>query len=113
MDALLFEDEMYDKAGNPAKISDRSYAKAMAGSDKGKRIALVTEEGDITRGDESGDGFSETGIDSVSAIRTMREVENDSTIQGVILRINSPGGDGVASDDILHEAKRSARRSRW
>ena len=54
VDGLLYEDEMYDKAGNPSKISDRSYAKAEAGSDRGKRIALVTEEGDITRGDESG-----------------------------------------------------------
>ncbi|MGH9593911.1 MAG: signal peptide peptidase SppA, partial [Bryobacteraceae bacterium] len=29
----------------------------------------------------------------------------DSTIKGVILRIDSPGGDGIASDDILHEMK--------
>jgi protease-4 len=32
-------------------------------------------------------------------------VEADSTIKGVILRIDSPGGDGIASDDILHEMK--------
>jgi protease IV len=109
VDGLLFEDEMYDKTGNPSKISDRSYAKAEAGSDSGKRIALVTEEGDITRGDESG-GFQATGIASFSAIKAMREVENDNSIQGVILRINSPGGDGIASDDILHEAKRLSQK---
>ncbi len=111
VDALLFEDEMYEKAGNPAKISDRSYAKATAGSSAGgKRIALVTQEGDITRGNESDNGFDETGITASGAIRTMREVEEDSTIQGVILRINSPGGDGIASDDILHEAKRLSQK---
>ncbi len=111
VDALLFEDEMYDKAGNPAKIGDRSYAKAMAGSvTGGKRIALVTQEGDITRGDESDDGISATGISAASAIKTMREVEEDATIQGVILRINSPGGDGIASDDILHEAQRLSKK---
>ncbi len=109
VDGLLFEDEMYDKAGNPSKIGDRSYAKAMAGSEQGKRIALVTEEGDITRGDDS-DGFQATGIASSSAVRAMREVENDSSIQGAILRINSPGGDGIASDDILHEAKRLSQK---
>jgi protease-4 len=37
-------------------------------------------------------------------------VENDASIQGVILRINSPGGDGIASDDILHEAKRLSQK---
>jgi protease IV len=111
IDALLFEDEMYDKAGNPAKIGDRSYAKATAGSSAGgKRIALITQEGDITRGTESDNGFEETGITASGAIRTMREVEEDSTIQGVILRINSPGGDGIASDDILHEAKRLSQK---
>ncbi len=111
VDALIFEDEMYDKAGNPAKISDHSYSKAMAGSDRGKRIALVTEEGDITRGEESSDGLaSAAGIASGEAIRTMRQVEDDATIQGVILRINSPGGDGIASDDILHEAKRLSQK---
>jgi len=109
VDGLLFEDEMYDKAGNPTKIADRAYAKAEAGSDQGKRIALVTEEGDITGGDNA-DSFAEGGIASLSAIRTMREVENDSSVQGVILRINSPGGDGIASDDILHEVKRLSQR---
>jgi protease IV len=109
VDGLLFEDEMYDKAGNPSKIADRSYAKAEAGSEQGKRIALVTEEGDITRGDDS-DGLQATGIASASAVRAMREVENDTSIQGVILRINSPGGDGIASDDILHEAKRLSQK---
>jgi protease IV len=111
VDALLFEDEMYDKAGNPAKIGDRSYAKATAGSSGGgKRIALITQEGDITRGTDSDSGFSESGITASGAIRTMREVEEDSAIQGVILRINSPGGDGIASDDILHEAKRLSQK---
>jgi protease-4 len=32
-------------------------------------------------------------------------VKDDASIKGVILRIDSPGGDGIASDDILHEAK--------
>jgi protease-4 len=38
-------------------------------------------------------------------VKLMRQVENDSSIKGVILRIDSPGGDGIASDDILHAAK--------
>jgi protease IV len=38
-------------------------------------------------------------------VKNLREVESDSSIKGAILRIDSPGGDGIASDDILHEAK--------
>ena len=109
VDGLIYEDEMFDKAGKLARITDRSYSKVI-GADKGKRIALVTEEGDITRGDDNGDGLSEVGIASDTAIKTMRQVENDSSIDGVILRIDSPGGDGIASDDILHEAKRLSQK---
>lgn len=111
IDALLYEDEMYAKAGNPPKISDSSYIKATSSSAAaGKRIALLTEEGDITRGEENQSGLEDTGISSASAIKTMRDVENDSSIQGVILRINSPGGDGIASDDILHAAKELSQK---
>jgi len=109
VDGLIYEDEMFDKAGKLARITDRSYSKAI-GSDKGKRIALVTEEGDITRGGDDDTGLSATGIASDPAIKTMRQVENDSSIEGVILRIDSPGGDGIASDDILHEAKRLSQK---
>ena len=38
-------------------------------------------------------------------VKLLRQVENDSSIKGVIFRIDSPGGDGIASDDILHAAK--------
>ncbi|HEY4365238.1 MAG TPA: signal peptide peptidase SppA [Bryobacteraceae bacterium] len=109
VDGLMFEDEMYDKFGNPAKISSQSYAKAQTGSASGKKIALITEEGDITRGGTNED-VTDSGITVAGSVKTMREVENDSSIQGVILRINSPGGDGIASDDILHEAKKLSQK---
>ena len=113
VDALLFEDEMYDRlfksSGNLAKIGEHSYVKAMAGGAQGKRIALLTQEGDITRGGTS-DEITDSGITASASVKLMREVEDDSSIQGVILRIDSPGGDGIASDDILHEAKRLSQK---
>jgi protease-4 len=109
VDGLIFEDEMYGKFGNPAKIGEHSYAQAQAGASTGKKIALITEEGEITRGATNGD-ISDSGITVAGSVKAMREVENDSSIQGVILRINSPGGDGIASDDILHEAKKLSQK---
>jgi protease-4 len=113
VDALLFEDELYDRlfksTGNLTRIGEHSYAKAMAGGSAGKRIALVTQEGDITRGGTN-DEITDTGITATATVKLLREVEDDSSIQGVILRIDSPGGDGIASDDILHEAKRLSQK---
>ncbi len=77
-------------AGNLSKISDHSYVKAM-GAGQGKRIALLTQEGDITRGGTS-DEITDSGITASASVKLMRQVEDDSSIQGVILRIDSPGG---------------------
>ncbi|HEY7335150.1 MAG TPA: signal peptide peptidase SppA [Bryobacteraceae bacterium] len=108
VDGLLYEDEMWGKLnsslGKLSTINEKSYLRAQPGATQGKRIAFITGDGDITRGGTNED-VSDTGITATSMIRTMRQVENDSSIQAAILRIDSPGGDGIASDDILHEAK--------
>ncbi len=98
------------KQGEIKRIDEHAYARTpLAGADGGSRIAFVVGEGDITRGGthetDSGDGITSTGM-----VRTLRQVENDSSIKGVILRIDSPGGDGIASDEILHEAKALSRK---
>src|SRR5258708_33115989 len=43
-------------------------------------------------------------------IKLIRQVRDDASIKAVILRIDSPGGDGIASDDILHEVKLLSQR---
>jgi protease-4 len=107
VDGLLFEDEMWGKLnsslGNLTQVKERTYLRS-APPATGKRIAFITGDGDITRGGTNED-VSDTGITATRMVKTMREVENDSSIQAAILRINSPGGDGIASDDILHEAR--------
>jgi protease IV len=112
VDALLYEDEVFDKLKQQLKqdkfekIGDNDYARsapANLGVDGPTRIALVVGEGDITRGSTK-DGANR-GITTSGMTRLLRQVRDDDSIKGVILRIDSPGGDGIASDDILHEAK--------
>src|SRR5579859_4713638 len=113
VDALVYEDEMYGqlqdrlKLGNLNKIAEHDYVRAPAaglGLEGPTRIALLVGEGDITRG-ATNDRGADTGITAGGMVRLLRQVRDDSSIKGVILRIDSPGGDGIASDDILHEAK--------
>jgi protease-4 len=114
VDGLMFEDEMMAQLNtqvNPqlkaglTRIGARSYSKA-AGADPGarSRIAYVTGDGEITRGDPGGD-VPDSGITSFSMVKLLKQVAEDSSIKGVIVRVDSPGGDGIASDDILHEMK--------
>src|SRR5580692_5816002 len=111
VDALLFEDEMYGQLKDAAKldgikkVGERDYSKVeVAGIDGKTKIAFIVGQGEITRGGtnetEGSDGITASGL-----VKLMRQVENDASIRGVILRVDSPGGDGIASDDILHAAK--------
>jgi protease-4 len=113
VDALIYEDQMYGqlqdrvKTGNLNKIGEHDYMRAPSaglGVEGPTRIALLVGEGDITRGATNDQG-TDTGITASGMVKLLRQVRDDASIKGVILRIDSPGGDGIASDDILHEAK--------
>src|SRR5580698_3855488 len=111
VDELLFEDEMYGKLKDAAKlesikrVGERDYSKVeVAGVDGKTKIAFLVGQGEITRGGTN-ESISSDGITASGLVKLMRQVENDSSIRGVILRIDSPGGDGIASDDTLHAAK--------
>jgi len=112
VDELAFEDQMWGgikdrlKSGEPNKVSFDKYRKVplesvgLAGK---SRIALVVGQGDIVRGDPSDDGGSEAALTSYGFIRLLRQVRDDSGIKGVIVRIDSPGGEVTASDEIWRE----------
>ncbi len=116
VDDLLYEDQMLDELkkrlgqNELKKISHRDYLRSLAPStEKARRIAYVVGEGSILRGRADGPG-SEGLIASESFIKLLRQVANDVGIKGVIVRIDSPGGDAIASDDILREMKLLARK---
>ena len=113
IDELGYEDEVYSdlkkKTGvkDLKKIALRTYFRAAPGH--GDHIALLVGEGDIVSGNPSNGFGSQAMIASGRFARLVREVRNDSSVKGVILRVNSPGGDAVASDEILHELKLLSR----
>lgn len=109
VDELGYEDQVYGDLKKKLGLSEvnksniRTYFRASPG--KGDRIALLAGEGEIVRGDLEDAFGGPTGISSVGFSKVIRRVRNDGSIKGVILRVNSPGGDSVASDEILHELK--------
>jgi protease-4 len=113
VDELRYEDQIYgelkDRLKQPEikKLSHRDFFKAVEGSDRDvrKRIALLVGEGAIMRGSGEDAMFTDEGFTSGAFIQMVRKVANDRDINGVILRIDSPGGDAFASDEILREVK--------
>jgi len=84
----LIRPARYHNAVVSGKIKKRSKNK----------IAVVYASGDIVQGEGSQDM-----IGSAKIARTIRNIRLDESIKAVVLRVNSPGGDGLASDIILRE----------
>lgn len=109
IDQLGYEDQVYADlknkvgAGELNKLSIRTYFRAVPS--RGDRIALLVGQGDIVSGESDNSLGSSEVIASGTFSKLIRQVRNDRSIKGVILRIDSPGGDSVASDEILRELK--------
>ena len=109
IDVLAYENDMYSDLEQKVGVSELkkvnigTYFRATPG--KGDRIAILVGEGDIVRGDPSENYGSPSVISSGGFSKLVRRVRNDTSVKGVILRVDSPGGDAVASDEILHELK--------
>ena len=107
VDRLRFEDEVLGemktdlKINDAKKVSEHTYAKipfSSVGLGGKQRVALVVAEGDITRGTPDSDGTD--GIESTYLDKILQQVANDSSIKAAIVRIDSPGGEVTASNEI-------------
>ena len=90
-------------SGNLARTDVRKYVQAKPGS--GDRIAVIVGEGEIVPADPDGGMATEGRVTYAGIKKIVDQVRKDSSIKGVILRVDSPGGDAVTSDEILHEVK--------
>ena len=105
VDELKYEDEMFAdlkkllKQTELKKLSEHDYVNVPDSSSSSlDRIAWVVGEGTITRGDADGDGTD--GLQSEQFVKTLAKIGADSTLKAVIVRIDSPGGEVTASDQM-------------
>lgn len=104
VDELRYEDEAFGELKTALhqtelkKITEQDYATPPANAGGKDKIAFVVAEGTISRGDPNSNGV--TGLESEAFDKMLTRVANDSTIKGVIVRIDSPGGEVTASDDM-------------
>ncbi|WP_150539300.1 signal peptide peptidase SppA [Actinobacillus vicugnae] len=99
--AALTEQFGKDKKGNYKHIDYFDYAQQL--SDRFEvnaphKIAIVNVEGQIITGESDQDS---AGSDTI--VKLLRKVREDENVDGVIIRVNSPGGSAVASEIIRQE----------
>jgi protease-4 len=83
------------RAAEYRKVSQESL-----GLNKGEKIAIVYAAGDIVSGNSQFGTSGQETIGSDSLVKVLKEVRDDNTIKAVVLRVDSPGGSGLASDII-------------
>jgi len=110
LDAAIYGDEYKNKLKalsgiendkDLEKITIKDYISTGKGRIKstGKdKIAILYAQGEIRYG--KGD---EKYIGQESMIKALEKIRKDDKIKAVVLRVNSPGGDGLTSDLILRE----------
>ncbi|MEZ4790579.1 MAG: signal peptide peptidase SppA [Flavobacteriales bacterium] len=114
VDGMIYRDELiadlHERMSIPTDedlemVSLGKYARSFTPADMKRpasngKLAVVYAEGDIVSG-ESNEG----SIGSTDLSAAIREAREDSTIKAVVLRVNSPGGSGLASDVIWREVE--------
>lgn len=107
IDGLVFSDSVDQiiKSKLSLKEDDKinfvtisEYADNIKTNSKAKdKIAILYADGEIH------DGEGEDGIYSKTIIKTIRKIKDDKSIKALVLRVNSPGGSALASENIYHE----------
>lgn len=111
-----YDDEARDaaeaKAGEDAEFTafDR-YVKAARARGAGARaptVAFVHAAGQILEGEE--DNPLSGSVDSIygdTFAKAIREATDDDSVRAILLRVDSPGGSAIASDQILQAVKKA------
>lgn len=112
IDRTAYEDEVFELIRSKLGLEEKDKLNRIGISDyyraKGGRtldftskdkIAVVFAEGTIYDGDQGKPGEIYDG----KYIKILRKIRKDDHIKAIVLRVNSPGGSSLASDNILRE----------
>jgi len=110
IDGLLYHNEYIaklntligkDATDKLTTVSLADYIKSGKGrvlSSAKNKIAVIYAQGEIKNGDGN-----ENYIGPKTMIKYLKKARKNKSIKAIVLRVNSPGGDGLASDIIWHE----------
>jgi protease-4 len=72
------------------------------GLDKGEKIAVIYATGSIGSGKSENSPRGEQSIGSETLSKAIKDAGDDKSIRAIVIRVDSPGGSGLASDIIWH-----------
>jgi protease IV len=112
VDGLAYEDQLDDRvpqlrqAGEIRRVESGDYQRVTPrslGFRTASRIAVLYASGVIASGKSGYNPGSGTVVGSETFVEQLRRVRDDDSIKAIVLRVDSPGGSGSASDVIWRE----------
>jgi protease-4 len=112
IDEALYKDELLKQLKSqlgyketdtfvPVRATDyRDVSPESLGLNKGERIAVIYATGDINSGRSENSPSGDQSIGSDTVAKALDDAAADKTIKAIVLRVDSPGGSGLASDII-------------
>lgn len=111
VDGLKYQDEVLELLKKEMNIDSKPHTLKLedminvdSTEPKGKHgnlIAVYYASGEIT--DKPTSSYSDNGINAEDMTVDLRELRENEAIKAVVLRVNSPGGSGFASEQIWRE----------
>ena len=78
----------------------RDVSPESLGLNKGERIAVIYATGEIGSGSSQNSPSGDQSIGSDTVAKALNDAAGDKSIKAIVLRVDSPGGSGLASDII-------------
>ena len=105
VDELVYEDQLRDRLKDATALAPSKYARHARGFgiDRRPKIALIYAVGEIVSGESQGGALGGQVAGSGTVAAALREARKDADVKAIVLRVDSPGGSGTASDVIWRE----------
>lgn len=81
-------------------VDYRDVSPESLGLNKGERIAVIYASGEIGSGSSQNSPSGDQSIGSDTVAKALNDAAADKSIKAIVLRVDSPGGSGLASDII-------------
>jgi protease-4 len=114
IDGVSYRDELEKEIKNKLGYKESEQLRLVTGSayrridpeslglNQGERIAVIYATGDIGSGSSENSPSGNQSIGSDTMTKALNDARDDKTVKAIVIRVDSPGGSGLASDVIWH-----------
>ena len=88
----------------------RNVSPESLGLNKGERIAVIYATGDIGSGSSQNSPSGDQSIGSDTVVKALNDAAADKSLKAIVLRVDSPGGSGLASDIIWRAVEQANQK---